>query len=773
MSRSPAGAATSSPPAGPPKEGRRGTLRGWLISLPDRRIIGKGISLLAWLWPFLKWFWAIPLAVITGVTVVFLTAPQGSKAGPQSSIGIGLIVSYSGWIIGISAFLIVVSICSTVSVALKNAAAQEAKRREEEAEKQARLAREEAEHQAREQREETERKAKELREAAARRAQREQEEAERERRAWPFVLKPVEQLDPQKEPYIHQYVKDAYVSRDADKEARAVLREAMNRTGGSPLGICIFGRPTLGKTRLAFETMRAELAGWTFVKWSHNKRPEDFDFAAQQGKKLVLWLDDLHEYAGQTEAPTLLDLPRHFEDVAGRLVIVATCRDGEERKRAETALGGLLERLTPVQPMEITTQQADTLTGELEQAGQEVHADEFDGTPGSVVLGVGRMQRRYKDLDEDTQSLLLAMKLLRSARIYDYPVPRVRAVAVEVFHLNEPRWHHALRRAVEQGFLRREALAAGEEGELTPQVDVYLDKAVPALTKDMADFWPELEKSLMRYKDADALNNLGIAFNEHPVGDLRANQQHAEACYRAAQRVYTRQAAPANWATAQNNLGTALGDQARLAEGAEQVRLLGEAVGAFRAALEVSTRQAAPAAWAATQNNLGETLRRQAELAEGGERARLLGEAVAAFQAALKVRTRQAAPAAWAMTQNNLGAALRQQAGLAEKGERARLLGEAVVAYQAALEVSTRQAAPAAWAMTQYNLALLHLYRAAMLEEEGTDAACQALKEAWQSVARSLGVYTREAVPLYHQYAMKARARIEERLRELGCEAGG
>ena len=49
------------------------------------------------------------------------------------------------------------------------------------------------------------------------------------------------------------------------------------------------------------------------------------------------------------------------------------------------------------------------------------------------------------------------------------------------------------------------------------------------------------------------------------------------AACRAALEVHARDQSPQQWAMAQNNLGTALGNQAERSEGTEAVRLLGEA----------------------------------------------------------------------------------------------------------------------------------------------------------------------------------------------------
>ncbi|MFZ0258333.1 MAG: hypothetical protein WAN46_22480 [Gammaproteobacteria bacterium] len=67
---------------------------------------------------------------------------------------------------------------------------------------------------------------------------------------------------------------------------------------------------------------------------------------------------------------------------------------------------------------------------------------------------------------------------------------------------------------------------------------------------------------------------------------------------------YPRNEFPEQWATTQNNLGNALGNQGIRTGGEEGRRLLAEAVSAYRGALEVYTRAQLPQDWAQTQNNL-------------------------------------------------------------------------------------------------------------------------------------------------------------------------
>ena len=79
--------------------------------------------------------------------------------------------------------------------------------------------------------------------------------------------------------------------------------------------------------------------------------------------------------------------------------------------------------------------------------------------------------------------------------------------------------------------------------------------------------------------------------------------------------VYTREAFPQNWATAQNNLGTAYQDRIR----GSRAENLEAAIKAFEAALTVRTREAFPQDWAMTQNNLGIAYREPHPGQPGGE----------------------------------------------------------------------------------------------------------------------------------------------------------
>lgn len=303
------------------------------------------------------------------------------------------------------------------------------------------------------------------------------------------VLARVRDLDPNL--YVPRYVGGVYLSRidkdgrDLDTAARDALAQAVKRPDQvdprAPLGICVFGRPTLGKTRLAWEAMRAALPDYHFIKWLHGGA-DDLDWEAIDGECIALWLDDLQEYANTNEGPAISDLPRRFAEAGARLVVIATCRAGSDADQANRFFTDLLDRLEPLTPADITASAADQLADNLARQGETVERDEFDGTPGSLLLGVKRMRDQiYPALPQDAQRLLRTMKLLRGAHIYTYPSQRLRTVGERLFGLTPgmPAYRDAAEALVRASFAQRGKMDAHGLPALYAVADVYLEHAIP------------------------------------------------------------------------------------------------------------------------------------------------------------------------------------------------------------------------------------------------------------------------------------------------------
>jgi hypothetical protein len=561
----------------------------------------------------------------------------------------------------------------------------------------------------------------------------------------------VESLKHRAAQFIPHYQEPFYLYRVADAEAREALRVAASRASSQePIGICVLGPAMMGKTRMAWEAMQVELPDWTLVRWPHEGWAHDLqtqlpiDLAALQGERVILWLDDLAKYAHLSLAPTLNDLPRRLQEAGVPFLIIATCRDGEEAHRAAVHLRPLLERLLPIRPAEIGENEIAWHAAALKYHGIKLQADQFNGTPGSVILGAQRMaHERYPALPKNAQRVLRALKLLRSAGIYTYPEARVRATVEDVFGMESSEWRPARRALLRAGFIRLEPLPAGRARLLAPAADVYLDEAVPTYTPpgvDISDGWRELEKSLTRRRDADALNLLGLAFLERRVGSLSVNKQHAEACFRAALSAYRQQGAHASWAIAQHHLALTHWHQAQTSQADERAILLAQSVAAYRLALRVGQWENIPLYCAMMQQHLGAALNQQATLAAGEERRALHMQAVESLLDAQTLYKRSQINDAAARAQEDLGVALSEQARLAENEERAALLGQAIAAYRAALEIYVHELPRTNWARTQNNLGIALMQQAELAADDAQHVAL--LSEARAAHEAALEVVT-------------------------------
>ncbi len=465
-------------------------------------------------------------------------------------------------------------------------------------------------------------------------------------------------LVPRYAPAVYLPRRDAASGDDADFRACEALRASARRPARSPLaplGLCVYGRAGQGKTRLAWEAVRAHFPGWTLLRWPHDPARE-LDPRALRGERVVLWLDNLHEFATPPIGATLNDLPRRFAALGIPLVVAATCRDGRDEARARGHLASLLDRLTAVRLADLTPAEADQLAAGLEKAKLAACRDEFAGTPGSVVLGPRRMRRVvFPALSEPARLVLNTLTLLRSARTYAYPVWRVRVSAVELFDLPPAAWDAARAELIAVGFLRP---AASPDAPLAAVSDLYLDASVPDYLRrnaEPSDDWPYLFESLERHRDLYALSALGNALTELYRGiDLfmasspRHEKELGVLCFRAAIEVCNEAEQPRAWALAQMDLGRALAGRAEVADRLLRVDFRRQALAAYRLAAAVLTPKTAPAHWALAQLRLAAIAKnRGADALYGGDvqtACAQLGEARRYAHAALTFYTPETDP---------------------------------------------------------------------------------------------------------------------------------
>lgn len=432
--------------------------------------------------------------------------------------------------------------------------------------------------------------------------------------------------------YVPRYVRQVYLARkdtktgaDLDRAARDAIVAASHLPLSSslaPLGVCVTGAAMQGKTRLAWEALQATLPDWTLLRWPHEPQ-RAFDFDGVRGKRFVLWLDNVHEFASPATGAALADMPRRLAEAGARMVVVATCRDKRDERRMRLHLGSLLERLTVVQLGNISEGEADQLAAALVKAGAAVERAEFDGTPGSLLLGVKRMRRiDYPALPVEAQHLLRALSVLRSAQIYRYPLSRVLAVAIDLFGAQPGALGEACALLERGGWLRRVVARGAGERELALASGVYIEQSVEDyLTPhaEISDDWPWLMAILERRQDVAALRRLGNTFTELVKGvgpllpyDVATFKNQGVTCLRAALQCCSPRTDALLWAVTQLDLGYALAARAEVATGVTRADLWRQAIAAYRAALDALPAGSSPAYGALARIRLAEIAHQQA-----------------------------------------------------------------------------------------------------------------------------------------------------------------
>ncbi len=473
---------------------------------------------------------------------------------------------------------------------------------------------------------------------------------------------------------------------------------------GPKRGIVALGEANAGKTRLALEALIATLPDWSVLVWSEAARPEDvLEVAALPDERLVLFIDDLQHYAPMTQrdaesrqavlasnrAAMLRDLLRAV--AARTLVIVATCRSEDERP-THAELSWLFDKLTEVRLPEYSANAADPNARRIIAAFAArgaTHLDDWDGTLGSLALGLSTKRAQYEDLatlQRPAADVLRAMKLLTAAGTYEHTERRLRAVCAGVFHdqtiaASARAWEDAYGELLRLQFARiAEDTLDDADGAITLVIrkDTYFDKVItdypnPHDPGQVARHLAALQPVFAAQGDFDGLFSLG-------------GMQYDLADYTRALAAYDRALAlRPDHADTWVNKGVALTQAGRTAE----------ALAAYDRALALRPDHAA------TWMNKG------AALGQAGQTA----EALAAFDRALALRPDHAD------TWVGKGVALRQ-AGRAE---------EALAAFDRALALRPDHAG--AWNKRAYALmalqrddeALAAIDRALALEPENAD----------------------------------------------------
>src|SRR6266566_1702352 len=338
--------------------------------------------------------------------------------------------------------------------------------------------------------------------------------------------------------YIIEPIKNAY------ETARQTLHEASTDVG-SKRGILILGIANAGKTRLAFETLTQTLPNWKFLLWNaaYDTPAKIPALTVSRGSGLVVFIDDLQEYVPaegydadihgfiSDNRIATLQAFLHTMQTTEHLVVVTTCRL-EDETRVGARLRWLFDQLKvialPSFSVEATDPRSANIIDLFQQHGA-THVEDWDGTLGSLVLGLSKKRSQYEGLVQARSpavTVLRAMKLLSLALITVHTNARIQGVCTGVFRESTLRedsktWQESV------DHLKRyeEALVAYDQAiRLDPNLaSAYNTKGVVLLILQ------RYEEALATFEQTIRLDpSLAYAYNNKGVA-LRNLQRYEEA----------------------------------------------------------------------------------------------------------------------------------------------------------------------------------------------------------------------------------------------------
>jgi tetratricopeptide (TPR) repeat protein len=331
------------------------------------------------------------------------------------------------------------------------------------------------------------------------------------------VYKIISELDPS-DFGIYSYY-ETYIHRESDTEAEKSLKEK---------GIAfITGKPGIGKTRGAYELAK-KLEGFYLLKPPYEKIDiQNLKFPPLfSEKKIVLFLDDLEKYVGKFNLDELINI---LKKNSKEFKIIATCRSGKESDQifAQKEMATLFSQcqVNKVDPRKLIEKEEKELARGIGKEWKDVKSD---GTPGSIVLGLDQMEKRYKDLEDEPKTILHILKLLREARIYTWTEELVKNIAKsKIFELKVERyqWDNWLKVLQDNGFIRK------SDSFIYISHDSYLDNKFITDYSISDSILIELKEELFVLKDAENLFYLGNNFYD------RKNLKEAIDCYNKSIRI--------------------------------------------------------------------------------------------------------------------------------------------------------------------------------------------------------------------------------------------
>ena len=256
---------------------------------------------------------------------------------------------------------------------------------------------------------------------------------------------------------IDRFRPDLYLERGVAQTAKRRLRE------GRPV-VVLVGKPKSGKTRLAWELAKDHPESLLLIPRSDDP-PAEFEGAGLVGSRVLIFIDD---WAAVPQRD-VIEWRRRIDDATGlRSPVICTSRDGREWTELRRGRGRSLIQEAEVLFLSASDDGGSDLSREeglrlADSLGldESVFDEQFDGTPGSLVLDLAEMAVRYERLREIARGAVSCSRLLDSAKLAHvggqpaFRLDILRGIAEQIRGegpLSNETWEYLLDQTVSEGF---------------------------------------------------------------------------------------------------------------------------------------------------------------------------------------------------------------------------------------------------------------------------------------------------------------------------------
>ena len=337
---------------------------------------------------------------------------------------------------------------------------------------------------------------------------------------------------------------EVYKRRGSDKEIEKSLKNHEN--------VLVIGMPKSGKTRSVYQAIKAVFPDFFVVKVPP-KEVEQVRFPFLKRNYLVFF-DDLNKFIS-VKFDFDLFLKR-VKEKSKNLIVVSTCRSGDESESVKDKSMKTWRTFTKV--VELDEYKLNESEGRelAEEAGVKWKPEQFLRTPGSVILDIEDMKKRYRNSRAYEKSILRACKLLKRANIFIYEKELIREICTSIFEkeIDENSGIDSINHLKENNLAIRSSIPT--------KIDVY-DSTLESVVDDYDPRYhlETLLNLLIKFEDAENLFYLGNAFYKDK------NCENAEKSYKECSRINPDYAEEAH-----NNLGILLDDLQRYEEAEKEYR---------------------------------------------------------------------------------------------------------------------------------------------------------------------------------------------------------